>query len=173
MVSYHHVQYQKKLMTKFWENLDGLTDKTDRRLLPSKKVTVYTERAYILRSKNSFETFKTHKYLSQGKPPALPNNINPCPMHNPTKNAYNPGLVFRVLQYLNSDIKIYPTATIILKFWVVLEQTFCKKRHTVNPGIPEHGTAEHPRTVADNGTLAEYPRIPTTFWKSIKVFSVK
>ena len=122
---------------------------------------------------NSFETFKTHKYLSQRKPPALPNNINPCPMHNPTKNAYNTGLVFRVLQYLNSDIKIYPTATIILKFWVVLEQTFCKKRHTVNPGIPEHGTAEHPRTVADNGTLAEYPRIPTTFWKSIKVFSVK
>ena len=47
-------------------------------------------------------------------------------MHKPTKNAYNPGLVFRVLQYLNSDINIYHTVTIILKFWVVLEQTFCK-----------------------------------------------
>ena len=49
-------------------------------------------------------------------------------MHNPTKNAYNPGLVFRVLQYFDSDINIYPTAIIILKFWVVLEQTSSKKK---------------------------------------------
>ena len=51
----------------------------------------------------------------------------PWPMHNHTKNTYNPGVVFKFLQYFNSDNNIYPTATIILKFWVVLEQTFYKK----------------------------------------------
>ena len=49
-------------------------------------------------------------------------------MHNPTKKLReSPGLVFSVCQYLNSAINIYPTATIIFKFWVLLQQIFCKK----------------------------------------------
>ena len=39
----------------------------------------------------------------------------------------SPGLVFRVLQYLNSAVNIYPTAATILKLWGVLEYTSCKK----------------------------------------------
>ena len=84
-------------------------------------------------------------------PPAIAlKYYKPLPSHtmnNLTKNIYNPGLVFRVLQYLNSDINIYPTAIIILKFWVVLEQTFCKKgsKLTLRP---------NPLTISQNGFLA-------------------
>ena len=62
------------------------------------------------------------------KPLALSQEYHKPAMHNPTKKlSGSPGLVFSVWQYLNSAINIYPTATIIFKFWVLLQQIFYKK----------------------------------------------
>ena len=149
MVSYHDVQYQNKLIIQSLENFetdeqtDGLTD---RQMAASKyKMPIYSERAmlfgsfhfYILRYKKSIvlkrswhtNTCPKAKAWKPGGSPNYINIISPCPMHNAIQNAYNPGLVFRVLQYLNnSDINIYPTVIIILKFWVVLEQILSVKK---------------------------------------------
>ena len=144
------------------------------------KIPNYTERAmlfasfhfYTLRCKKKKKKKKVsknsrHKYLSQRKPPCPPKYFKPpciTPPQMPTTLGFQPW-VFRVLQYVNSLINIYPTATIILKFWVVLEQTFCKKRIQKNFLWPENSyNLIYPRWLDGNITFRHIPhQIPKWF----------